>query len=289
MKATNMQHTPLAKLLPSLVAVVVIASLSASATANQINTKSKTPAQVEQALTALLDSRSVNLQLASYTGKQSSNSTRSVPKQVQVKKVDYSQKSVAELVLAGLAITSEVKYELSSPATLKEPKSDAIVKDYAVTDIVSVEELDAYQKAASLTADASGFKPIEETVSASNEVNSKLTSNITDLAEDMLPALPAPNANALNKEIEVANSDVEETDVVELEVAASDVEETDVVELEIAASDVEETDVVELEVAASDVEETDVVELEIAASDVEETDVVELEVATSDVEETDVV
>jgi hypothetical protein len=279
----------LAKLLPSLVAVVVIASLSASATANQINTKSKTPAQVEQALTALLDSRSVNLQLASYTGKQSSNSTRSVPKQVQVKKVDYSQKSVAELVLAGLAITSEVKYELSSPATLKEPKSDAIVKDYAVTDIVSVEELDAYQKAASLTADASGFKPIEETVSASNEVNSKLTSNITDLAEDMLPALPAPNANALNKEIEVANSDVEETDVVELEIAASDVEETDVVELEIAASDVEETDVVELEVATSDVEETDVVELQIAASDVEETDVVELEVAASEVEETDIV
>jgi hypothetical protein len=286
MKATSIQHTPLAKLLPSLVAVVVIVSLSASATANQINPKSKTPAQVEQALTALLDSRNTNLQLASYTGKQSSNSSRSIPKQAPIKKVDYSQKSVAELILAGLVITSEAKSELSSPTIFKEPKSVATTEDYAVEDIVSVEELDAYKEATALNADATEFTSIEETVSTFNEENNQISSNITELAEDALPTLPAPITKELNKNIKVAETEVEETEFVELEIAETEVEETEFVEFEIAETEVEETEFVELEIAETEVEETKFVELEIAETEVEETKFVELEIAETEVEET---
>jgi hypothetical protein len=238
MKSTNIQNTLLAKLLPSAVAVVVIASLSAFATANQISIKSKTPAQVERALTALQDSRNANLQSASYTGQESSNSSNSVPKQAHVKKVDYSQKSVTELVLAGLAIASDAKYELSSPATSKEQKPVDIAKDYAVTDILSVEGLDAYQKATLLTADASGFTALEETVS---EENSQIASNTNDLAENAFIASPAPVTKELNTEAVIADTGIEETDSIEHEIAeskASEVEvDVEVVALEIAESE----------------------------------------------------
>jgi hypothetical protein len=238
MKSTNIENTLLAKLLPSAVAVVVIASLSAFATANQISIKSKTPAQVERALTALQDSRNANLQSASYTGQESSNSSNSVPKQAHVKKVDYSQKSVTELVLAGLAIASDAKYELSSPATSKEQKPVDIAKDYAVTDILSVEGLDAYQKATLLTADASGFTALEETVS---EENSQIASNTNDLAENAFIASPAPVTKELNTEAVIADTGIEETDSIEHEIAeskASEVEvDVEVVALEIAESE----------------------------------------------------
>ncbi|MFT5712237.1 MAG: hypothetical protein ACI9DQ_000640 [Glaciecola sp.] len=234
MKSTNIQNTLLAKLLPSAVAVVVIASLSAFATANQISIKSKTPDQVERALTALQDSRNANLQSASYTGQESSKSSNSVPKQAHVKKVDYSQKSVAELVLAGLAIASEAKYELSSPTTSKEQKPVDIAKDYAVTDILSVEELDAYQKATLLTADASGFTALKETVS---EENSQIASNTNDLAENALIASPAPVTKELNTEAVIADTGIEETDPIEHEIAESKASEVEVVALEIAESE----------------------------------------------------
>jgi hypothetical protein len=293
MKATNIQHTPLAKLLQSVMAVVVIASLSASATANQINTKLKTPVQVEQALTALLDSRSTNLQLASYTGKQ-----------LPVKKIDYSQKSVAELVLAGLAITSEAKYELSAPTTSKEPKPIVIAQDYAVTDIVSVEELDAYQEASALTADASGFTPIEETVNPSSDESNQIPKDITELAVDALPALPAPIAKELNNEIQINDTEVEETEFVgtgfaeleteapatefvELEIAETETPETEFVELEIAETETPETEFVELEIAETETPETEFVELEIAETETPETEFVELEIAETETPKTE--
>jgi hypothetical protein len=293
MKATNIQHTPLAKLLQSVMAVVVIASLSASATANQINTKLKTPVQVEQALTALLDSRSTNLQLASYTGKQ-----------LPVKKIDYSQKSVAELVLAGLAITSEAKYELSAPTTSKEPKPIVIAQDYAVTDIVSVEELDAYQEASALTADASGFTPIEETVNPSSDESNQIPKDITELAVDALPALPAPIAKELNNEIQINDTEVEETEFVgtgfaeleteapatefvELEIAETETPETEFVELEIAETKTPETEFVELEIAETETPETEFVELEIAETETPETEFVELEIAETETPKTE--
>mgnify|MGYP006075165065 CR=1 FL=1 len=286
MKSTNIQNTPLAKLLPSAVAVVVIASLSASATANQISIKSKTPAQVEHALTALLDSRNANLQSASYTGQQSSNSSSSVPKQAHVKKVDYSQKSVAELVLAGLAITSEAKYELSSPTTSKEPKPVDIATDYAVTDILSVEELDAYQNSAPLTADASEFTAPEETAS---EENNQIASNTNELAEDAIIASLAPVTKELNTEVVIADTGVEETDPIEHEIAEIGAPEITVVELEIAETDATEIAVVELEIAETDATDIAVVALEIAETDAPEIAVVALEIAETDAPEIAVV
>jgi len=254
MKAKNYQHTPLAKLISNLMAGVVIASLSTSAIANPINPNSKTPAQVEQALTALLDSRGNNLQLASYTGKQSSKSiSSSVPSQVTVKKVDYSQKSIAELVLAGLAITNEAKDELSSTTTLSETKSTAIAQDYAVADIVTVEELDAAQESTILDADASAFTPIEETVSASADANKQLSSNSSEFPEDALPALPAPIAKKLNKEIALAAtnslyiSGLDETGVVEAEDLEADVAKVDVVGVDVVELEIAQTDVVEVD------------------------------------------
>ena len=279
MKSTNIQNTPLAKLLPSAVAVVVIASLSASATANQISIKSKTPAQVEHALTALLDSRNANLQSASYTGQQSSNSISSVPKQAHVKKVDYSQKSVAELVLAGLAITSEAKYELSSPTTSKEPKPVDIATDYAVTDILSVEELDAYQNSAPLTADASEFTAPEETAS---EENNQIASNTNELAEDAIIASLAPVTKELNTEVVIADTGVEETDSIENEIAEIEAPEIAVVELEITETDAPDIAVVALEIVETDAPDIAVVELEITEADAPEIAVVELEITETE-------
>jgi hypothetical protein len=236
MKSTNIKHTPLAKLLPSLVVIFVTASLSTSATAEQISIKPKTPAQGEHALTVLLDSRSSKLQSVSYNGNKSSNNSSSVPKQAPIKKVGYSQKSIAELVLAGLAITSEAKYELSSPTSFKEAKFVVLAKDYAVRDIVSVEELDAYQEAAHLTgdADADGFTPIEETVSELSQVNNQIPRNIAELAEGVLPTLPAPVTKKLNREVKAADIGVEETNIIEREISEMEVPETDFVALEIA-------------------------------------------------------
>ena len=342
-KKTNInQTTPLVKYIPSLVAGVVIASLSASVTANQLNSKLQTPAQVEQALTALLDSRDATLQLASYTGKQSSIPVgQSVVRQAATKKVDHSQKSVAELVLAGLAITSEAKDELSSSAPTIEP-AVSVAQDYAVADIVSVDELDAttngstnstiqgsefdsnntedapvanvdYSSEADVAAEIEMQPVAQEVASKSTTVNSQVSSNINELDEDALPAMPVSEAlttliaeeqsevdgsstlvesNDQPESIEAfAMSNTAEIDIVETEASASDIAavETEAVEAEVAEIAVVETEAVEAELAEIAVVETEAVEAEVTEIAVVETEAVEAELAEIAVVETEVV
>jgi hypothetical protein len=342
-KKTNInQTTPLVKYIPSLVAGVVIASLSASVTANQLNSKLQTPAQVEQALTALLDSRDATLQLASYTGKQSSISVgQTVVRQAATKKVDHSQKSVAELVLAGLAITSEAKDELSSSAPTIEP-SVAVAQDYAVADIVSVDELDAttngntnttlqgsefnsnntedasvanvdYSSEADVAAEIEMQPVAQEVASKSTAVNSQVSSNINELDEDALPAIPVSEAlttliaeeqsevdgsstlvesNDQPKSVEAfAMSNTDEIDIVETKTSASDIAavETEAVEAEVTEIAVVETEAVEAEVTEIAAVETEVVEAEVTEIAVVETEAIEAEVTEIAVVETEVV
>ena len=292
-KMNSNQTAPLVKLIPGLVAGVVIASLSASVTANQLNNKLQTPAQVEQALTALLDSREATLQLASYTGKQSASSAgQSIVRQAATKKVDHSQKSIAELVLAGLAITSEAKDELSSSATAIELAVAVLPQDYAVDDIVSVEDLEA------------------------TTVSGQVSSNISELDDDAIPALPVSellttllpeeqsedNDSSALLESEDRTESVEafaminadETEIVETEasdIAAveTDVVEADVIEAGVTEAPTVETDAVEADFAETTAIETDVIEAGVTEAPTVETDAVEADLAETTAIETDVV
>ena|GEM_PF-3421152 len=342
-KKTNInQTTPSVKYIPSLVAGVVIASLSASVTANQSNSKLQTPVQVEQALTALLDSRDATLQLASYTGKQSSIPVgQPVVRQAATEKADHSQKSVAELVLAGLAITSEAKDELSSSATTIEPVA-AVAQDYAVADIVSVDELDAttnentnstiqgsefngnntenasvanvdYSSEADVAAEIEMQSVAQEVASNTTAVNSQVSSNINELDEDALPAMPVSEllttliaeeqsevdgsstlgeSNDQPESVEAfAMSNTDEIDVVETEAPASDIAavEMETVEAEVAETAVVETEAAEAEVTEIAVVETEAVEAEVTEIAVVETEAVEAEVTEIAVVETEAV
>jgi hypothetical protein len=321
MKATNYPNTPLAKLIPSLVACVVIASLSAtlsaSATANQVKPKAKTPAQVEQALTALLNSREANIQLATYTGKQTSNSINDlVARQAPAETIDHSQKSIAELVLAGLAITNAVKDELSSPVALSEPTPPP--RDYAVADIVSVEELNTATNDG-VNSIIESAKPIhsdtQETVFAEVKVAVEVLAAEDDLlVEAVLDEVGLVEAVANEAEVDVDRGSaelltdtsqfrpIEET--VNLSSQLSDQVSRNITEpsenaipalpapivkelnkeLEIA-----EIEAVETEIAATDIVEIDIAEVEIAETEIAETDIAEVEIAETEIAETDIV
>jgi hypothetical protein len=236
---SNCQMKPLAKLIPSLLAGVVIATLSASVTAKPMALQTKTPAQVEQALTALLNSRDANIQLASYTSTQASNQVGgSLSTQAPVSKVDHSGKSVSELILAGLAITGEAKKELASTASSK-PKPAPKAQDYAVADIVNVEELEkaSSEKTASLEATlasasvaAAPVVAVPVAVATTEEPTSSAESIKT--AEEELPALPA---HLIAKDQEIAETEsleyeADETNVDSQEFAESDEDMADPVE-----------------------------------------------------------
>jgi hypothetical protein len=269
---------PLAKLIPSLLTGVFIASLSASVSAKPMALQAKTPAQVEQALTALLNSRDANIQLASYTSTQASNAAASSnPIQPPANKVDHSGKSVSELILAGLAITNEAKEELA-PTTSSAPSTSSTLalapkqQDYAVADIVNVEELEQVQleKAASQTATIA--------VTAVNETNT--------IAEEELPALPA---HLVVKEQEMTVTD----DVAADEAEVEEIAETHTVEVSVDDVEVEaiaETHTVEVsvdEVEVEEIAEVHTVEVsvdEVRVEEIAETHAVEVSVDEVEVE-----
>jgi len=230
---------PLAKLIPSLLAGVVIATLSASVTAKPMALQTKTPAQVEQALTALLNSRDANIQLASYTSTQASNQVGgSLSTQAPVSKVDHSGKSVSELILAGLAITGEAKKELASTAS-STPKPAPKAQDYAVADIVNVEELEkaSSEKVASLdatlaSATVAAAPVVAVPVAAATTEEPTSSAEPIKTAEEELPALPA---HLIAKDQEIAETEsleyeVDETNVDSQEFAESDEDMVDPVE-----------------------------------------------------------
>mmetsp|Transcript_27012 Transcript_27012/g.86805 ORF Transcript_27012/g.86805 Transcript_27012/m.86805 type:complete len:504 (+) Transcript_27012:110-1621(+) len=236
---SNCQMKPLAKLIPSLLAGVVIATLSASVTAKPMALQTKTPAQVEQALTALLNSRDANIQLASYTSTQASNQVGgSLSTQAPVSKVDHSGKSVSELILAGLAITGEAKKELASTAS-STPKPAPKAQDYAVADIVNVEELEkaSSEKVASLdatlaSATVAAAPVVAVPVAAATTEEPTSSAEPIKTAEEELPALPA---HLIAKDQEIAETEsleyeVDETNVDSQEFAESDEDMVDPVE-----------------------------------------------------------
>jgi hypothetical protein len=330
MKATNYPNTPLAKLIPSLVACVVIASLSAtlsaSATANQVKPKAKTPAQVEQALTALLNSREANIQLATYTGKQPSNSINDlVARQAPAETIDHSQKSIAELVLAGLAITNAVKDELSSPVALSEPTPPP--RDYAVADIVSVEELNTatndgvnsiIESAKPIHSDTqetvfAEVKVAVEVLAAEDDVLVEAVLDEVVLDEAVLDEVGLVEAVANEAEVDVDRGSaelltdtsqfrpIEET--VNLSSQLSDQVSSNITEPSENAIpalpapivkelnkelEIAEIEAVETEIAATDIVEIDIAEVEIAETEIAETDIVETDITEVEIAETEI-
>jgi hypothetical protein len=323
MKATNYPNTPLAKLIPSLVACVVIASLSAtlsaSATANQVKLKGKTPAQVEQALTALLNSRDANIQLASYAGKQPSSSINNlVARQVPAEIIDHSQKSIAELVLAGLAITNAVKDELSSPVALSEPTPPP--RDYAVADIVSVEELNTATND-DVNSIIESAKPIhsdtQETVFAEVNVAGEVLAAEDDLLiEAVLVEAVLDEVVLVEAVLNDAEADVdvyeESAGLITYTSEFRPIEETVHSSSQSSAqvsSDItepsenaipalpaptvkelnKEIEVAEIEIVEFKIAETEIAEIEVAEFEIAETEVVQTEIAEIEITETEVV
>ncbi len=183
---TNINQTaPLLRLIPSLVAGVVIASLSTSVAANPLNAKLQTPAKVEQALTALLDASDVKLQLANHMSTQASSSvSQLVAMQAATKKVDHSQKSIAELVLVSLAITSQAKDELSESTPAIEPAVALAAQDYAAEEvlpaIVSEEKPERVEADAINDSDDPENRGIEATdIAASDLLEDHVDANVT--------------------------------------------------------------------------------------------------------------
>ena len=333
MKTTIYPNIPLAKVIPSLVTCVVIAFLSTflsdSATANQAKPKSKTPAQVEQALSTLLNSRDANIQLASYTGKQPSNNTNNVVAgQAPRGSVDHSQKSIAELVLAGLAITNSVKKELSSPVTLSQPTPPP--RDYAVADIVSVEELNTATND-DVNSIIQSAEPIysntQETVFARVAVTAEALAAEDDalvtavLVEDVSDQAVSDQAaseqavliadtsefrpieetlNSSNQLSEQISSNIIEPSEDALPVLPAPIVKKLNKEIELAATDnldmsiavksaVMITEIAKTQVAEIEVVETEVTEIKVVETQVVETEVVETEVTEIKVVETEVV
>ena len=333
MKTTIYPNIPLAKVIPSLVTCVVIAFLSTflsdSATANQAKPKSKTPAQVEQALSTLLNSRDANIQLASYTGKQPSNNTNNVVAgQAPRGSVDHSQKSIAELVLAGLAITNSVKDELSSPVTVSEPTPPP--RDYAVADIVSVEELNTATND-DVNSIIQSAEPIysntQETVFARVAVTAEALAAEDDalvtavLVEDVSDQAVSDQAaseqavliadtsefrpieetlNSSNQLSEQISSNIIEPSEDALPVLPAPIVKKLNKEIELAATDnldmsiavksaVMITEIAKTQVAEIEVVETEVTEIKVVETQVVETEVVETEVTEIKVVETEVV
>jgi hypothetical protein len=323
MKATNYPNTPLAKLIPSLVACVVIASLSAtlsaSATANQVKLKGKTPAQVEQALTALLNSRDANIQLASYAGKQPSSSINNlVARQVPAEIIDHSQKSIAELVLAGLAITNAVKDELSSPVALSEPTPPP--RDYAVADIVSVEELNTATND-DVNSIIESAKPIhsdtQETVFAEVNVAGEVLAAEDDLlieavlVEAVLDEVVLVEAVLNDAEADVdvyeesaglitytsefrpIEENVHSSSQSSAQVSSDITEPSENAIPALPAPTVKELnkeiEVAEIEIVEFKIAETEIAEIEVAEFEIAETEVVQTEIAEIEITETDVV
>ena len=333
MKTTIYPNIPLAKVIPSLVTCVVIAFLSTflsdSATANQAKPKSKTPAQVEQALSTLLNFRDANIQLASYTGKQPSNNTNNVVAgQAPRGSVDHSQKSIAELVLAGLAITNSVKKELSSPVTLSQPTPPP--RDYAVADIVSVEELNTATND-DVNSIIQSAEPIysntQETVFARVAVTAEALAAEDDalvtavLVEDVSDQAVSDQAaseqavliadtsefrpieetlNSSNQLSEQISSNIIEPSEDALPVLPAPIVKKLNKEIELAATDnldmsiavksaVMITEIAKTQVAEIEVVETEVTEIKVVETQVVETEVVETEVTEIKVVETEVV
>jgi hypothetical protein len=318
MKAVNYPNTPLTKLIPNLVACVVIASLSASAIANQINPKSKTPAQVEQALAALLNSRDTNIQLASYTGTQPSNNINNlVVTQIPTKTVDHSQKSIAELVLAGLAITNSVKDELSSPVTVSEPTPPP--RDYAVADIVSVEELDRatnddmnsiIENAEPINSDIQEtlFAGVEVAVEAMVAEDNVLVEAVlveAVLVEAVAEGDASEESTALNvdtSEFRPIEETVDSSSQLSKQVSSNITEASkDAIpalpspileelnkEIELAASDnINTSTAVESAVMITEIAETDVADIEIVEIEIAETEVAEIKTVETEIAETE--
>jgi len=333
MKTTIYPNIPLAKVIPSLVTCVVIAFLSTflsdSATANQAKPKSKNPAQVEQALSTLLNSRDANIQLASYTGKQPSNNTNNVVAgQAPRGSVDHSQKSIAELVLAGLAITNSVKKELSSPVTLSQPTPPP--RDYAVADIVSVEELNTATND-DVNSIIQSAEPIysntQETVFARVAVTAEALAAEDDalvtavLVEDVSDQAVSDQAaseqavliadtsefrpieetlNSSNQLSEQISSNIIEPSEDALPVLPAPIVKKLNKEIELAATDnldmsiavksaVMITEIAKTQVAEIEVVETEVTEIKVVETEVVETEVTEIEVVETEVVETEVV
>lgn len=99
--------------MPAVIAGFIFATAANVSIAEAAGTTVKSPDQVEQALSALLDTRKGNVDGALVAQVPTTYKTQAVAAPKATDKPDHSEKSVAELIMAGLAITNEAKSELA--------------------------------------------------------------------------------------------------------------------------------------------------------------------------------
>ena len=140
--------------MPAVMAGFIFATVANISIAEAAGTAVKSPDQVEQALSALLDKRTDNVDgaLVAQVPTTYKKDAAIAPKASD--KPDHSEKSVAELIMAGLAITNEAKSELA--AEEKSSHNDATVAkntDFQVEDIKTEDELAALNHESAEEAD----------------------------------------------------------------------------------------------------------------------------------------
>jgi hypothetical protein len=254
--------------MPAVMAGFIFATAANMSIAEAAGTTVKSPDQVEQALTALLDTRKNNVDSALVAQVPTTYNAQTAATSKQSEKPDHSEKSVSELILAGLAITNEAKNELASkdPAPVDEPVAKPS-SDFQVKDIKTESELAALEQ-----------EVAKENVVAAAEAEA-IEAEVTKVAAVVeVEAVVESTEEAVVAEVEAVETEVTEVAAVaEVEAVVESSEEVAIAVAETA----EVAAAAEVETVEESTEEAVVAALEEGSELTKEVDVAKAEAATA--------
>ena len=276
-------------MMPAVIAGFIFATAANVSIAEAAGTTVKSPDQVEQALTALLDTRKSNVDSALVAQVPTTYKTQAVTPPKATDKPDHSEKSVAELIMAGLAITNEAKSELAAKDASSVEKANAEAStekssDFQVKDIKTESELAALQQQNIDMA----VESTEESVAAEAQVEA-VVAEVEELTEtaEVLVAVEVQDTTEQVEEAVVAEAE-ELTETAEVLVAVEVQDTTEQVEDAVVAEAEELTETAEVVVAVEiketpeKTEEPAVAEAKEATETAKDTVVAKTEQATKD-------
>ena len=236
--AKNTSNRKASLVIPAVMAGFIFATAANMSIAEAAGTTVKSPDQVEQALTALLDTRKNNVDSALVAQVPTTYNAQTAATSKQSEKPDHSEKSVSELILAGLAITNEAKNELASkdPAPVDEPVAKPS-SDFQVKDIKTESELAALEQ-----------EVAKENVVAAAEAEA-IEAEVTKVAAVVeVEAVVESTEEAVVAEVEAV--EIEETEVAAVAEVEAVVEPTEEAVVTAAETDAIETEVTEVAAVA---------------------------------------
>ncbi|MDT0629038.1 hypothetical protein [Alteromonas sp. W364] len=283
--------------MPAVIAGFIFATAANVSIAEAAGTTVKSPDQVEQALSALLDTRKGNVDGALVAQVPTTYKTQAVAAPKASDKPDHSEKSVAELIMAGLAITNEAKSELAAQdaSTVEKASVEASTEksnDFQVKDIKTESELAALEQqsiemAVETTEEAAATEAQVEAVVAEAEEEV-----LTETAEALVAVEIQDTAEQVEEAVVTEVQDVTDTTemlrAVEVQDTAEQVEEAVVTEVQDATDTTEVLLAVEVEETAEQAEAAAVAEAQDATETAKATVVAKTELAAKDANKTEI-